>query len=323
MTEPVTCSVVVCAYTMDRWDDLRDAILSVADQSVQPDEIILVIDHNDVLLARAEAEFPDVRVIENAHKQGLSGGRNTAIAHARGDVVVFLDDDASAEPGWLAALMKHYEDPAVIGVGGAAAPRWPTARPAHLPSSAELSRGELDWVVGCTYSGQPETLTEVRNLMGCNMSMRRSVFDSVGLFSEGLGRIGKVPLGCEETELCIRARQADPEARILFEPAALVRHRVTPDRVRWNYLLARCWAEGLSKAVVSRMVGKGDALSTERAYVGSVLPRAVGRELGRAVRRRRLGHVQSAGAIVIGLASTCAGYARGSLARGPKTRGSR
>ncbi|SDO73626.1 Glycosyltransferase, GT2 family [Nakamurella panacisegetis] len=322
MIGSVTCSVVVCAYTLDRWDDLRASLLSVSDQSVQPDEVILVIDHNDLLLSRARTEFPGVRVMENRYRQGLSGGRNTAIAEARGDVVVFLDDDATADPGWLAALMKHYEDPAVIGVGGAAAPRWPAGRPAHLPADTEFDRGELDWVVGCTYAGQPETLTEVRNLMGCNMSMRRSVFASVGVFSEGLGRIGKVPLGCEETELCIRARQADPSARILFEPAALVHHRVTPDRVRWNYLISRCWAEGLSKAVVSRMVGQGDALSTERTYVGSVLPHAVGRELGRAVRRRRVRHLRSAGAIVIGLASTCAGYARGSMARSHGSRGS-
>ena len=44
--------------------------------------------------------------------------------------------------------------------------------------------------------------------MGCNMSFRREVFERIGGFAEEIGRIGKNPLGCEETELCIRARQA-------------------------------------------------------------------------------------------------------------------
>jgi GT2 family glycosyltransferase len=146
--------------------------------------------------------------------------------------------------------------------------------------------------------------------MGCNMSLRRSVFAEVGGFAEDLGRIGRNPLGCEETELCIRVRQAyrrgGREARILFEPGAQVDHRVGAERVRWSYLRRRCWSEGLSKAAVARLVGSDDALSTERSYVATVLPRAVLREL-------RAGRVASAAAVVAALAATTAGYLRGRL----------
>jgi glucosyl-dolichyl phosphate glucuronosyltransferase len=146
--------------------------------------------------------------------------------------------------------------------------------------------------------------------MGCNMSARRAVFADVGGFAEDLGHIGRNPLGCEETEFCIRARQAarraGRSARIVFEPAAQVDHRVSADRVRWSYLRRRSWSEGLSKAAVSRMVGSDDALSTERSYVATVLPRAVLREL-RAMRPA------SAGAVVAALAATTAGYLRGRL----------
>jgi glucosyl-dolichyl phosphate glucuronosyltransferase len=318
----VSATVVICVYTEKRWDDITDAVESVAAQDVPAAETLVVVDHNPVLLSRALEEFGPrgVRVLPNAHKQGLSGARNTAIAEATADVIVFLDDDAAARPGWLAALLEPYSDPTVAAVGGVAHPRWPsvgvpmrTARPHVLPGADPRNRdatGELDWIVGCTYTGQPTRQAEVRNLMGCNMSFRREVFERIGGFAEDIGRIGKNPLGCEETELCIRARQAYHQAgekiRILFEPRAIVDHRVSEDRVEWAYLRRRSWAEGLSKAAVSKLVGTDDALSTERSYVAKVLPTAVVREL-----RQR--NVVSAAAVVTALACTGAGFLRGKL----------
>jgi GT2 family glycosyltransferase len=311
----VTASVVICVYTEKRWDDIVAAVASVHAQDMAPAETLVVVDHNPALLARAQAAFTGqgVRVLPNAHKQGLSGARNTAVAASTGEIIVFLDDDAAARPGWLAALLAPYSDPAVAAVGGIAHPRWPTNRPRVLPGDAPYdpdSTGELDWIVGCTYTGQPTVRSDVRNLMGCNMSFRREVFDRVGGFAEDIGRIGRNPLGCEETELCIRARQAYHKAgrniRIVFEPAAVVDHRVSADRVEWAYLRRRSWAEGLSKAAVSTMVGAGDGLSTERSYVARVLPSAVLREL-------REGRVSSAAAVVTALAFTTAGYVRGKL----------
>ena len=63
-----------------------------------------------------------------------------------------------------------------------------------LPGAQPLdgdATGELDWIVGCTYTGQPTEQAEVRNLMGCNMSFRREVFERVGGFAEEIGRIGQ------------------------------------------------------------------------------------------------------------------------------------
>jgi GT2 family glycosyltransferase len=308
-----TATVVICVYTEQRWDDIVAAVDSVREQDAPAAEVLVVVDHNPALLERARAAFADpVRVLPNSRRQGLSGARNTAVAAATGDVVVFLDDDAAARPGWLGALLGPYADPEVIAVGGIAHPRFPGARPSLLPAGGADgdATGELDWIVGCTYTGQPTQRAEVRNLMGCNMSARRAVFADVGGFAEDLGRIGRNPLGCEETEFCIRARQAarraGRSARIVFEPAAQVDHRVSADRVRWSYLRRRSWSEGLSKAAVSRMVGSDDALSTERTYVSKVLPGAVVREL-------RAGRPAAAAAIVTALACTSAGYLRGRL----------
>ena len=77
-------SVVICAYTDERWPDLLAAIASVKDQSAPPLEIIVVIDNNPVLLERVRAEVPTVKAIENTEVRGLGGSRNSGIAVARG-----------------------------------------------------------------------------------------------------------------------------------------------------------------------------------------------------------------------------------------------
>jgi glycosyltransferase involved in cell wall biosynthesis len=299
-------SVVICAYTERRWEDIAGAVASIRAQTRLPVRTILVVDHNPSLLARARIAFPELVVVPNSARRGLSGGRNTGVSHAIGDVVAFLDDDARAQPDWLERLGAGYLNPSVVGVGGAVTPVWPGQRPPWLPP-------EFDWVVGCTFVGMPTMPAPVRNLIGANMSFRREALDAVGGFTDGLGRVGTRPLGCEETELGIRLRQWRTDVQLRYEPAAVVHHRVTSERVAWAYFCSRCYAEGVSKAMVSRLVGTRDALETERRYVRSVLPRAMARGL-RPRRRDRAVGITSVGAIMAGLMLTTTGYVRGRLA---------
>lgn len=323
LTPHLSVAVVICAYTERRWDDLVGGVTEANRQLAAlvrdggglrgDSEVLVVIDHNQQLLERAQRELGELaRIVPNARRQGLSGGRNTAVDEATADIVVFLDDDARPRPGWLAALCAPYANADVLAVGGRAAPQWPaTGRPAHLPAPVQSEvPGEFDWIIGCTYAGQPEELASVRNLMGCNMSFRREVFDRIGGFAEDLGRVGTVPLGCEETELCIRARQDRPTGDILFEPAAAVSHRVTPERTTWRYFWSRCRNEGISKAAVATKVTADAALETERGYVLRTLPRALLR-LARQLPRDPGTSLQGMVAIVGGAAVTAYGYATG------------
>jgi GT2 family glycosyltransferase len=300
-------SVIICAYTDRRWPVLVEAVASALAQRPAPREVVLVIDHNDALLARAGAEFPDVVVVANAEGQGLSGARNTGVARAAGNVVAFLDDDAIARPGWLAALTEAYADAGVIGTGGVAVPRWETGKPAWFPD-------EFLWVVGCTYRGLPEEAAPIRNPIGANMAFRRAACTEAGGFSHGIGRVGKTPLGCEETELSIRVRAGNEGATILQVPSAAVDHLVTAERVRWSYFRSRCWAEGLSKALVTDSVGHDAGLSSERTYATRTLPVGVLRGLRDAL-RGDLSGLGRAAAIVAGLGITTAGFVRGTIAR--------
>lgn len=309
MTEQIYAdvSVVVCAYTEQRWDMLVAAVASLQRQTVQPREIIVVIDDNASLFARATVQFPDIHVIANREVRGLSGARNSGIAIAQGAVIAFMDEDAVAEPTWLEQLMASYQEGHIMGVGGAIIPKWDGGRPAWFPS-------EFHWVVGCTYRGMPTTTAPIRNLIGCNMSFRRELFMQVGGFRHGMGRIGKNPLGCEETELCIRAQQRWPERTLRYEPQARVHHHVSEERATWRYLSARCYAEGLSKAQVSQLVGANDGLSSEWQYTVQTLPSGVLQGVIDLVYRGDSGGIGRATAIILGLAVTTAGYLRGRLA---------
>jgi glycosyltransferase involved in cell wall biosynthesis len=311
---PGLISVVICAHTLRRQPETCAAVESVRAQSFESREIIVVVDHNPDLYAALTAALPDVTVVENGEDRGLSGARNTGVQIARGEVVAFLDDDAEADPDWLKFLADAYADPAVAGAGGLILPNWQRPRPSWFP-------GEFDWVVGCTYRGMAETRGPVRNLLGANASFRRDVFDLAGGFRSGIGRsASKRPFGCEETEFCIRVSQLSPESVFLFDDRAVVWHQVPADRGRFGYFRSRCYAEGLSKALVTATVGTSDGLSAERRYTTRTLPRAVGRAMADLARGDASG-VGRAGAIVAGLGATAAGYAVGIATRWAERRG--
>lgn len=308
MNTTLDVSVIICAYTEERWSDMTAAVESIWRQTIPPREIILVIDHNERLLERVKADMPGVVAIANAEPRGLSGARNSGIAVAQGAFIAYLDDDAAAEPDWLERLLHCCEDTNVLGAGGMVEPAWVEKRPAWFPR-------EFLWVVGCSYLPLPAHPVEVRNPFGGCTCYRREVFEAVGGFTNGIGRAGKRPMGCEETELCIRARQRWPDKVFLYDPRAVIHHRVPPARATWHYFRARCYAEGLSKAAVTEQVGAKDGLSSERSYTLHTLPRGALRGLADGITRRDGTGFARAGAIIAGLLITTAGYIVGTVSR--------
>jgi GT2 family glycosyltransferase len=309
--DTATASVAICAYTMVRWENLVNAVASILRQLGPADDCLVVIDHNEELRSRAEAEFgahASVRVVASSGPRGLSGARNTAIALTRGDILAFLDDDAVAGDLWLDRMRAALADPEVFAGGSAALPHWPeSGRPTWFPP-------EFDWVVGCSYVGLPDVRTDVRNVIGAAMAFRREAFELAGVFSTVVGRIGAAPTGCEETELCIRLRRARPTARVTYLPDIAVTHHVTPERLSLRYFFRRCMGEGMSKARVSRLVGAGDGLASERTYVWSTLPRGVRREVRRGL-RGDIGGFSTSALMVAGTFVTGCAYLWGRLAR--------
>jgi hypothetical protein len=158
----------------------------------------------------------------------------------------------------------------------------------------------------------PTAPSSIRNFIGCNMSFRRTVFDSVGGFLTGLGRVDLVPAGCEETEFCIRLSRRLPAGKLWFDPGASVRHSVPAVRATWSYFRSRCYMEGRSKARVARLVGASRGLKSERSYIVKTLPGGVVEAVTQQFRGDVAGLARAC-AIVAGLAITSAGYLVGTV----------
>ena len=125
-------AVIVCAYTMERLEDLTDCIAALHRQSSPPDELVCVIDGNPELAAAvgrlATANAWTLQVVENTATPGLSGARNTGVGVTTGELALFIDDDAVPEPDWLEELVGPFSDPQTAATlsrsaGGAEASR--------------------------------------------------------------------------------------------------------------------------------------------------------------------------------------------------------
>lgn len=307
----MTFSVVIATYTEKRWAELVDAVESALHQSPPPHEVIVVVDHNDELLAWVAAELGDrVVVTPNRDRRGLSGARNTGAAVATGDYVAFLDDDARARPGWLASLQAALDRPGVVGAGGLAVPEWEAgSAPSWLPD-------EFLWVVGCHYRGHRTTSGPVRSPIGANMAYPREVISRVGGFS---WQFATPPFDrCDETEFCLRLT-SQLGGHIEFEPSAVVDHRVAAERNEWSYFIRRCLLEGRAKAALSVRTGVDTATGVERTYVTRTLPAGFFRYIGRGLMGRPIEFLRAAN-LLVGLFATAIGFIQGHLQMDPDHR---
>ncbi len=297
-------SVVICAYTLERWELLRAAVESVLNQSVAPRELFLSIDHNDELLERCRAEWGDdgaggrvpVRVVASRYDGHLGSARTTAAELAGGEFVAFLDDDAEAEPDWLANMLAAFEDAGVVAVGGCPLPAFSAPRPRWFPP-------EYDWVFGCSYVGLPTTRAPVRHVIGAAMAVRRADLAGIGYFHSD---------NHDDMDMCHRLLNESPESRILFEPSAVVRHHVHANRLTWSYFWRRCFWVNRGKVTAFKRMGEAGNLVAERRFARRALTHGLARG-GREVVHGDLSGAARAAVICAGLALAGAGYAVGSI----------
>jgi glycosyltransferase involved in cell wall biosynthesis len=262
-------SVVVSTYSEKKLESVTECLGSLIRQTFRPAEIILALDKNEALIGFYKARMPLGVKLVVSDGFGLSRARNAGVKNACGDVIAFIDDDAVADKRWLENLVNNYDDPHVSGVGGLIWPIWEGKQPSWFPE-------ELYWVLGCSYKGLPEKKSTVRNLIGCNMSFRKSVFEKVGYFHEGMGRVGEKLSGHEDTEFSVRAARKIAEIKIVYDPSAKVYHRVPWSRTDLKYVARRSYAEGFSKAIFSSQeANAGKTLNVEKNYLRNLLSASV------------------------------------------------
>jgi glucosyl-dolichyl phosphate glucuronosyltransferase len=245
-------SVMLCTYTEKRLAGTRDAIVSVQKQTLKPFEILLVIDNNPALYNQLVKEYAgQARVILSNKASGISAAHNTGVMEAKGDIIAFLDDDTIAEPEWLERLIKHYENDKVIGVMGESVLDWASGKPpCWFP-------WEFDWILGGSKHKQLVVKDhEVYTISDPNMSFRREVLIKAGLWRKGLGQQMGVRTnirGGDIAEISSRIRQACPEGRFIYEPGAIMYHKLPEPRTHIGYFFHCAYLEGSTRAMVDRI----------------------------------------------------------------------
>lgn len=204
---PPRVSLVVA--TVGRTEELERLLLSLARQRWRDFEV-LIIDQNtdgrlDSVLARFGATLPIDRL---SSAPGLSRSRNVGLAHARGALIAFPDDDCEYREDTLervSAFFDGHPDADGLSVRAVAASgEWP---PARFARRAQWVTPAAVWVCG----------------MSCTIFLRSRVIDRVGRFDERLGLgAGTLWLAAEESDLLLRAVASG--ARIRYEPSLTVRH---------------------------------------------------------------------------------------------------
>lgn len=301
-------SVVVCTYTMDRYDVFTEAVESALAQTYEQIEVVLVIDGNPEVYDRAVAEYCDqehVVIHDNDENRGISYSRTKGAELASGDIVAFIDDDGVAEADWITKHVETYEETDAVAVAGYVAPNWQTEKPDFFPE-------EFYWLVGCTELGFAEDGEEIRNGYGSNVSYRRDVFLNVGGYDMNTGRKGDRHIQAHEAPVGIRIREEYGKG-IIYTADAIVYHTLFDYRGEFRWLLFRSFWQGFSKRVMELLYP--GAQGNESAFLKDLFVRALPSRAKRLAVEQSINPIKEAVAIIAFTGAVGLGYAYGLIRR--------
>jgi glycosyltransferase involved in cell wall biosynthesis len=234
-------SVIIPTYR--RLSEILRCLSSIQKQALSECEIIVADNAADANLRGAIDEF-NRTARRRAHyveesNLGLHNARHAGARAAKGDLLVFTDDDATFDPGWLLAYVYAFEThPGMAAAGGPVRPVWETAPPGWLLELIGDSRifGELSLM---------EPFDDFRLdcdgfFFGVNMAIRRHVLFEVGGFNPE--SFAETWLGDGETGLNIKL--SSRQMPIGYVPGALVYHHIAYHRMTLGYLLRRWGNQG-------------------------------------------------------------------------------
>lgn len=244
-------TVILCTY--NRCETLPATLESLAAQRFQePVEWeILVVDNNSKdqtseVVEEASRRYPGRFRYLFEPRQGLSQARNAGVHGARGDILVFTDDDVTFEPGWLQSLTAEMETGEWAGAGGRILRKWTRPAPKWLSIQAPYERMAFPIF---TFDKGTERGELDDFAAGANMAYRKEVFQKYGNFRTDLGRCGDKLLAGEEVEFARRLRAAGE--RLRYEPAAVVYHPVEEFQLTKKYFLTFWYNAGRSGARIA------------------------------------------------------------------------
>lgn len=272
--------------TLNRGEALGRSLQSLLAQDFPKDrfEIIVVdngsTDGTEQLVRARMASADNLRYVKEP-KLGLSNARNKGIAESRFELVGFFDDDATAQPDWMARLTALFaRDPATGAAGGPIFVGWPTTRPEWMPPSCEGYFGH------CYYGAERIELHFPQYPFGSNMVIRKEHLLAIQGFSDKVGPKGGNMMSAGEQDLFSRLYKIP--IKVMYEPAAPVEHWVQAERVSRRWVLRRSFKHGFSN---TRMLSNdepyqfGRLLSRLLSSSGSCLVSVVATASGWVVRK--------------------------------------
>ncbi len=232
---PTLLTVAVCTRNRARW--LEKAVGSILAQAQAETEILLVdnasTDDTPAVVAALKTAHPAISSWREP-RLGIAHARNAALAKARGEYVVFLDDDEIAEPGWLQAYTRFLTEspPTSLGcVGGPAIPEFETPPPSWInPANFTLDLGE-----------PARRLSGINSLGAGNCAYHRCAALGLGGFNPALKRQ-------EDSDLNTRLQNHGFE--VWWLPNARMRHHIPASRLTLAQQSRLAFAEGSASAVV-------------------------------------------------------------------------
>ena len=249
-------TVIICTYNREKY--LRPLLESLVANTLSKSEYeILLVDNNcmdntrGVCLKFAE-EHPDVtfRYVEE-HEQGLSAAKNCGIREAKGDLIVYVDDDALVDDNYLEDYVQWFEShPDTMALGGpivplyelGGEPRWMT------PYTRALLTAWMD------YGRNVRKYPKGRYPGGGNAAFRKCVFEKVGIFNTALGRKGGNLMGSEEKDIFDKMHSLGME--ILYLPTPVLHHSIPPAKLGKDYFDRLTLQIGRSERQRTLAIGK-------------------------------------------------------------------
>jgi glycosyltransferase involved in cell wall biosynthesis len=243
MSSKLLASIIVPTYK--RTQLLNSALSSLCFQTCQDKFEIIVVDNAPSGTGReivASIELPpglQIRYLVEP-RIGLHHARHAGARAAQGEILVYIDDDVIAEPGWLSAVLQAYDDERVACVGGKSLPRWETTPCEWVFALHPGTYSLLD------YGDIPRTLQWPEDLYGCNLSIRKSVLYEVGGFNpDGFGDRRLIWYrGDGETGLLRKVYAAG--YKVIYTPWAVLFHRIPASRLTPGYVRRRAFDQSIS-----------------------------------------------------------------------------
>ena len=253
-------SVILRTYNRDKY--IYNVLRSVAENDLPHDqyEIVLVnnnsTDHTEQECQRFQADYPDIRFrycVET--NQGLSHARNRGIRESQGDLLAYVDDDATVNREYLRTYADFFAaTPDAVAAGGPILPRYETEEPSWM------SHYTRQLITGKLYLGdKPRPFARGAYPGGGNSCYRKSVFDTIGLFNVELGRKGNSLIGAEEKDLYDKMTTLG--MRFYYLPTAILYHIIPPSKLTQDYFDRLTHGIGVSERYRTLQISKKKYIS--------------------------------------------------------------